>query len=80
MIHERRYHRGLEELIIRAMTGRTDVLVPAYKPTGTVPRCPAEQAGSRRPGPPQPSTVDLVQLAGFIQLTQEDLYDARTCS
>ena len=37
--------KGLEELIIRAMTGRTDVLVPAYKPTEQVPRCPAEQAG-----------------------------------
>lgn len=26
--------KGLEELILRAMTGRTDILVPAHNPTG----------------------------------------------
>lgn len=65
--------KGLEEFIIRAMTGRTDVLVPAYKPTGT--NAPVAGGTGWILGDPthynREYCVDLVQLAGFIQLTQE---------
>ena len=70
--------KGLEELIIRAMTGRTDVLAPAYKPTGT--SAPVSGGTGWILGDPghynREYCVDLVQLAGFIQLTEEGLYDA----
>lgn len=69
--------KGLEELILRAMTGRTDILVPAHKPTGT--SAPVAGGTGWILGDPthydREYTVDLVQLAGFIGLTQEDLVD-----
>ena len=70
--------KGLEELIIRTLTGRTDVLVPAYKPTGT--GVPVSGGTGWILGDPthynREYCVDLVQLAGFIEPTQEDLHDA----
>lgn len=69
--------KGLEELILRAMTGRTDVLVPAHESTGT--SLPVAGGTGWILGDPshydREYTVDLVQLAGFIALTQEDLMD-----
>jgi type I restriction enzyme R subunit len=70
--------RGLEELIVRAMTGRIDVLSPDYVATETS-------------GPVAGGTgwilgdaahydreycVDLVQLRGFLLTTQEPLVEA----
>ncbi|MEO5896095.1 MAG: type I restriction endonuclease subunit R [Vicinamibacterales bacterium] len=70
--------RGLEELIVRSMTGRTDVLVPAHAATET--SAPVAGGTGWLLGDPahydREFCVDLVQLRGFILATQEDLVDA----
>ena len=70
--------RGLEDLIVRAMTGYTDALSPAHVTTETS----ASVAGGTGwlLGDPhhydRDYCVDLVQLRGFVMATQEDLADA----
>lgn len=70
--------RGLEELIVRTMTGRTDVLVPAHVATETS----VPVAGGTgwllgdRAHYDREYCVDLVQLRGFILATQEHLVEA----
>jgi type I restriction enzyme, R subunit len=70
--------RGLEELIVRAMTGRTDVLVPAHVATET--SGPVAGGTGWLLGDPthydREFCVDLVQLRGFILATQEHLIEA----
>jgi len=77
MSHTDTSERGLEELIVRAMTGRTDVLVPAHMATETsVPV--AGGTGWLLGGPThydREYCVDLVQLRGFILATQEHLLE-----
>jgi type I restriction enzyme R subunit len=77
MTHTDTSERGLEELIVRAMTGRTDVLVPAHTATETsVPV--AGGTGWLLGGPThydREYCVDLVQLRGFILATQEHLLE-----
>jgi type I restriction enzyme R subunit len=69
--------RGLEELIVRSLTGRTDVLAPAHAPTETsVPVAGGTgwllgDAGHYD----RDHCVDLVQLRGFIRATQEHLLE-----
>lgn len=68
---------GLEELIVRAMTGRTDVLSPAHVATEDSP--PAAGGTGWLLGDPdhydRDYCVDLVQLRGFVTATQEDFLD-----
>ncbi|QQS06118.1 MAG: type I restriction endonuclease subunit R [Fibrobacterota bacterium] len=70
--------KELESIIVRAMTGRTDLLHPPYVPTETA----APVAGSTGwlLGSPahfdRAFCVDLVQLRGFLMLTQPKLVDA----
>jgi type I restriction enzyme R subunit len=70
--------RGLEELIVRHMTGRTDVLVPAHIATET--SAPAAGGTGWLLGDPghydREYCVDLVQLRGFLMATQEDALEA----
>jgi type I restriction enzyme R subunit len=70
--------RGLEELIARAMTGRTDVLAPEYVASET--SAPVAGGTGWILGDPKhyerEFCVDLVQLRGFLTATQEDLVDA----
>ncbi|MBA2641375.1 MAG: type I restriction endonuclease subunit R, partial [Actinobacteria bacterium] len=69
---------GLEDLIVRAMTGGTDVLSPAHVATETsVPV--AGGTGWLLSDPhhyDRDYGVDLVQLRGFVMATQEDLVGA----
>ncbi len=64
--------RGLEELIVRAMTGRTDVLVPEHVPIET--SVPAAGGTGWLLGDShhydREYCVDLVQLRGFLLATQ----------
>ena len=70
--------RGLEALIVSAMTGRTDVLSPDHEATGTS----APVAGGLgwllgdASHYDRDYAVDLVQLRGFIRTTQEPLVEA----
>ena len=70
--------RGLEELIVRAMTGRTDVLAPAHVATET--SSPVAGGTGWLLGDPahydREYCVDLVQLRGFLLATQEPLVEA----
>jgi type I restriction enzyme R subunit len=70
--------RGLEELIVRHMTGRTDVLVPAHVATETA--VPVAGGTGWLLGDPghydREYCVDLVQLRGFLIATQEDTLEA----
>ena len=70
--------RGLEDLIVRAMTGRTDMLSPAHVATETA--APVAGGTGWLLGDPhhydRDYCVDLVQLRGFVTATQEDLVDA----
>jgi type I restriction enzyme, R subunit len=70
--------RGLEELIARAMTGRTDVLSPAHVATET--SVPVAGGTGWLLGDPdhydREYCVDLVQLRGFLRATQEHVLDA----
>jgi type I restriction enzyme R subunit len=64
--------KGLEGLIVRAMTGRTDLLFPPYVPTGF--DAPVAGGTGWLLGDPRHYDrgvcVDLVQLRGFLELTQ----------
>jgi len=70
--------KGLEELIVRAMTGRTDVLSPAYIATETA--APVTGGTGWILGDAnhydREYCVDLVQLGGFLLATQEALVEA----
>src|SRR5215208_4098919 len=70
--------RGLEELLVRSMTGRTDVLAPAHVTTET--SAPAAGGTGWLLGDPthydREYCVDLVQLRGFLRTTQEGVLDA----
>jgi type I restriction enzyme, R subunit len=70
--------RGLETLIVRAMTGRTDILVPRHVATETA--VPVAGSTGWLLGADshydREYCVDLVQLRGFLQATQPDLVDA----
>ncbi len=70
--------RGLEELIVRAMTGRTDVLMPAHVATET--SAPVAGGTGWLLGDAthydRDYCVDLVQLRGFVMATQEHLLDS----
>ena len=70
--------RGLEDLIVRAMTGRTEILSPPHVPTET--SVPVAGGTGWLLGDPhhydRDYCVDLVQLHGFVQATQEDLDEA----
>lgn len=64
--------KALEGLIVRAMTGRTDLLFPPYVPTGF--DAPVAGGTGWLLGDPRHYDrgvcVDLVQLRGFLELTQ----------
>jgi type I restriction enzyme R subunit len=66
---------GLEALIVRGMTGRTDVLSPAHVATET--STPVAGGTGWLLGDPQhydrDYCVDLIQLRGFVMATQVDL-------
>lgn len=78
MSHTDTSERGLEELIVRAMTGRTDVLVPAHIPTET--SSPVAGGTGWLLGDAvhydREYCVDLVQLRGFLTATQEDILES----
>jgi type I restriction enzyme R subunit len=70
--------RGLEELIVRSMTGRTDVLVPPHVATemsvavaGGTGWLLGDAAHYDRE-----YCVDLTQLRGFLRATQEDVLES----
>ena len=64
--------KGLEGLIVRAMTGRTDLLVPPHTPTGF--DAPVAEGTGWLLGDAKHYDrgfcVDLVQLRGFLESTQ----------
>jgi type I restriction enzyme, R subunit len=70
--------RGLENLIVRAMTGHVDLLSPEHVATET--SVPVAGGTGFLLGDPRHYDrdyyVDLVQLRGFVLATQEDLADA----
>ncbi len=70
--------KGLEGLIVRAMTGRTDLLVPPHTPTGF--DVPVAGGSGWLLGDPKHYDrgfcVDLVQLRGFLELTQPKAAEA----
>ena len=70
--------RGLEDLIVRAMTGHTDLLSPEHVATET--SAPVAGGTGWLLGDPhhydRDYCVDLVQLQGFVLATQEDLVDS----
>jgi len=70
--------RGLETLIVRAMTGRTDVLSPTHLATDTA--VPVAGGTGWLLGDAthydREYCVDLVQLRGFLLATQEALVEA----
>ncbi len=70
--------RGLEELIVRGMTGRTDVLVPAHVATETsVPVAGGTGWLLGDTGHYDPEyCVDLVQLRGFLMATQDAVLES----
>jgi type I restriction enzyme R subunit len=70
--------KGLEALIVRAMTGRTDVLVPTHTATET--SVPVAGGTGWLLGDPthydRDYCIDLVQLRGFLMATQPDALDS----
>ena len=70
--------RGLEALLVQAMTGRTDVLSPMHQATET--SVPAAGGTGWLLGDAthydREYAVDLVQLRGFLRATQEALVEA----
>jgi type I restriction enzyme R subunit len=70
--------KGLEALILRAMTGRTDVLAPAHVATET--SVPVAGGTGWLLGDPnhydRDFCLDLVQLRGFLLATQPDTLEA----
>jgi len=71
---------GLESLIVRDMTGRTDLLEPPHQATDTA--VPVAKGTGWLLGDPKhydrDFAVDLVQLRGFLLATQEHLVEALT--
>lgn len=69
--------KGLEGLIVRAMTGRIDLLSPPYVPNET--STPVAGGTGWILGDPKHydrgACVDLVQLRGFLMATQPELVD-----
>src|SRR2546427_12674377 len=69
--------KGLEGLIVRAMTGRTDLLSPPHQATAT--SAPVAGGTGWLLGDPhhydRDYAVDLVQLRGFLLATQERLVE-----
>ena len=78
MSHTDTSERGLEELIVRAMTGRTDVLVPAHVATET--SSPVAGGTGWLLGDAnhydREYRFDLVQLRGFLMATQENVLES----
>jgi type I restriction enzyme R subunit len=78
MSHTDTTERGLEELIVRSMTGRTDVLVPAHVATET--SVPLAGGTGWLLGDAnhydREYCVDLVQLRGFFMATQENVLES----
>ena len=70
--------KGLEGLIVRAMTGRTDLLMPPHTPTGF--DAPVAGGTGWLLGDPRHYDrgfcLDLVQLRGFLELTQPKAAEA----
>lgn len=70
--------KGLESLIVRAMTGRTELLVPPHAATDS--SVPVAGSTGFLLGDPRhydrSYCVDLVQLRGFIAATQPSLVEA----
>jgi type I restriction enzyme R subunit len=70
--------KGLEALIVRAMTGRTDVLVPEHATTET--SAPVAGGTGWLLGDPthfdRDYCIDLVQLRGFLMATQPNALDS----
>ena len=70
--------KGLEALILLAMTGRTDVLVPAHVATET--SVPVAGSTGLLLGDAshydRDFCLDLVQLRGFLLATQPDMFEA----
>jgi type I restriction enzyme, R subunit len=70
--------KGLEALIVRAMTGRTDVLVPTHAATEI--SVPVAGGTGWLLGDPahydRDYCIDLVQLRGFLLATQPDTLEA----
>ena len=70
--------RGLENLIVRDMTGRIDLLPPPHVASGR--DAPAASGSGWVVGDPthfnREYCVDLVQLRGFFEVTQPDLVSA----
>ncbi|MBD2550382.1 type I restriction endonuclease subunit R [Microcystis elabens FACHB-917] len=70
--------KGLEGLIVRAMTGRTDLLVPPHTPTGF--DAPVAGGTGWLLGDPRHYDrgfcIDLVQLRGFLELSQPKVAEA----
>src|SRR3954452_3589076 len=70
--------RGLEDLIVRAMTGHVDLLLPEHVATET--STPVAGGTGWLLGDPhhydRDYCVELVQLRGFVLATQEDVLDA----
>ncbi len=71
--------KGLESYIVRIMTGRTDLLVPPHAPNGF--DAPVAGGTGWLLGDPRHydrgSCVDLVQLRGFLQVTQPEVAAAQ---
>lgn len=69
--------KGLEDLITSAMTGRTDLLVPQHVATDS--SVPVAGGTGWLLGDPshydREYCVDIVQLRGFLQATQENVLD-----
>src|SRR5436305_4747485 len=70
--------KGLEDLIVRDMTGHTEVISPPHQATGTA--VPVSGGTGWLLGDAKhydrEHTVDLVQLRGFLRLTQEPLVES----
>ena len=70
--------KGLESLIVREMTGRIELLSPPHQATET--SVPVAGGTGWLLGDAEHYDreygIDLVQLRGFVRLTQEGLYDA----
>src|SRR4051812_13435183 len=70
--------RGLEDLIVRAMTGGTDLLSPEHVATDT--SAPVAGGTGWLLGDPHPSDRDycvaLVQVRGFLKAPQDGVLDA----
>jgi type I restriction enzyme R subunit len=70
--------KGLESLIVRAMTGRTELISPPHQAVDTA--VPVAGGTGWLLGDPKhydrEYAVDIVQLRGFLRMTQEPLVEA----